>query len=82
MRESKCPFFQQPAIGRAGEEVTIDMLPKTKIKLVVEELDTQRANDVIARAARAGSIGEGTIYVIPVNQVVRVRNGDTGEVAL
>jgi nitrogen regulatory protein P-II 1 len=69
-------------IGRAGEKVTIDMLPKTKLEVVVKDADTQKAIDVIVKAARTGSIGDGKIFVMPVSQVVRVRTGETGEGAL
>jgi nitrogen regulatory protein P-II 1 len=69
-------------IGRAGERVTIDMLPKTKLELVVKDADTQRAIDVVVKAARTGSIGDGKIFVMPVSQVVRVRTGESGEDAL
>jgi nitrogen regulatory protein P-II 1 len=69
-------------IGRAGEKVTIDMLPKTKVELVVRDGDTQKAIDVIVKAARTGNIGDGKIFVMPVSQVVRVRTGESGEDAL
>ncbi len=66
-------------IGRVGERTTIDMLPKTKLELVVQDDDTDRAIDAIISHARTGNIGDGKIFVIPVSQAIRVRTGDRGE---
>src|SRR3989304_4901812 len=64
--------------GRGGEEYRVDMLPKSKIELVVKDADTQRAVDVIIQAARTGSIGDGKIFVSPVSDAIRGRTGEGG----
>jgi len=66
---------------RAGE-YRIDLLPKIKIELVVLDDDVPGAIDAIVRNARTGEIGDGKIIVLPVENVVRVRTGDTGESAI
>ena len=68
--------------GRGGEEYRVDMLPKSKIELVIKDADTQRAVDVIVNAARTGAIGDGKIFVSPVSQAIRVRTGEQGDAAL
>jgi nitrogen regulatory protein P-II 1 len=68
--------------GRGGEEYRVDMLPKSKIELVVKDSDTQRAINVIVEAARTGAIGDGKIFVSPVSDAIRVRTGERGEAAL
>ncbi|MDP3061712.1 MAG: P-II family nitrogen regulator [Chloroflexota bacterium] len=68
--------------ARGGEAVTVDMLPKVKIETVVREQDTSRAVEIIIKAARTGSIGDGKIFILPVSEVVRVRTGERGEAAL
>ena len=66
-------------VGRAGEKMTVDMLPKTKLEVVVSEADTEKVIDIILRVARTGNIGDGKIFVIPVSQVIRVRTGERGD---
>jgi nitrogen regulatory protein P-II 1 len=68
--------------GRGGETVTIDMLPKVKVEVVVRDEAVDRVIDAIIAAARTGNIGDGKIFVIPVEQAVRVRTGEKGEVAI
>lgn len=68
--------------GRGGEEYRVDMLPKSKIELVVSDTSTEKAIDVIIEAARTGSIGDGKIFVSPVSQAIRVRTGERGDEAL
>lgn len=68
--------------GRGGEEYRVDMLPKSKIELVVTDADTDKAIDVIIQFARTGSIGDGKIFVSPVSQAIRVRTGERGDAAL
>lgn len=69
-------------VGRAGEKHTVDMLPKTKLETVVKDADLERAIRVIADAARTNRIGDGKIFVIPVEQVIRIRTGERGEIAI
>jgi nitrogen regulatory protein P-II 1 len=68
--------------GRGGEEYRVDMLPKSKIELVVSDLDTERAVNTIIDAARTGAIGDGKIFVSPVTEAIRVRTGERGEASL
>jgi nitrogen regulatory protein P-II 1 len=67
---------------RGVGRVEVDMLPKTKLELVVRDQDTQKAIDAIVSIARTGEIGDGKIFVIPVASAVRVRTGEEGEAAL
>jgi nitrogen regulatory protein P-II 1 len=68
--------------GRGGEEYRVDMLPKSKIELVVKDADTEKAISTIIDAARTGAIGDGKIFVTPVSQAIRVRTGERGEASL
>ena len=68
--------------GRGGEEYRVDMLPKSKVELVVRDLDTERAIDAIIEAARTGAIGDGKIFITPVTEAIRVRTGERGEASL
>ena len=65
-----------------GAEYVVDFLPKVKIEVVVAEAVLDGAVDAIIRAARTGRIGDGKIFVTPVEQVVRIRTGETGEQAV
>lgn len=68
--------------GRGGEEYRVDMLPKSKIELVVKDADTDRAVTTIIEAARTGAIGDGKIFIMPVSEAIRVRTGERGEASL
>jgi len=68
--------------GRGGEEYRVDMLPKTKVELVVKDADTDKVVDLICEAARTGAIGDGKIFVSSVAQAIRVRTGERGDDAL
>jgi len=68
--------------GRGGETVTVDMLPKVKVEVVVADMAVERAIDAIVGAARTGNIGDGKIFVMPVDEAVRVRTGERGDVAV
>ncbi|OGO49634.1 MAG: transcriptional regulator [Chloroflexi bacterium RBG_16_68_14] len=68
--------------GRGGETYTVDMLPKLKIEAVVKDADTERVVETIMGAARTGNIGDGKIFIMPVEEAVRVRTGERGEVAV
>jgi nitrogen regulatory protein P-II 1 len=68
--------------GRGGEEYRVDMLPKSKVELVVKDADTDKVIDLILAAARTGSIGDGKIFIVPVATAVRVRTGERGDAAL
>jgi nitrogen regulatory protein P-II 1 len=65
-----------------GTEYTIDFLPKSKIELIItEELVTQ-AIETIERAAKTGKIGDGKIFLFPVEEVIRIRTGERGREAI
>jgi nitrogen regulatory protein P-II 1 len=65
-----------------GAEYVVDFLPKTKIELVVADHLVDRCIEAIQKAARTGKIGDGKIFVTTVEQVVRIRTGETGEAAI
>ncbi|HZP52819.1 P-II family nitrogen regulator [Actinocrinis sp.] len=65
-----------------GAEYTIDLVPKIKLDLLVEDHDVETLIDVIAKAAQTGKIGDGKVWVTPVESVVRVRTGERGADAL
>jgi len=66
---------------RAGT-YRVDMLPKTKLEVVVNDKDVDRLIEAICRAARTGEIGDGKIFVIPVENAIRIRTGEEGAMAL
>ncbi|MFT3961034.1 P-II family nitrogen regulator [Propionivibrio sp.] len=65
-----------------GAEYVVDFLPKVKIEIVVGDEAVEMAIESIIKAAHTGKIGDGKIFVMPVEQVVRIRTGETGEAAL
>lgn len=65
-----------------GAEYVVDFLPKIKIELVVADDLVESAMEAIIKAARTGKIGDGKIFVSSVDQVVRIRTGETGESAV
>ena len=65
-----------------GAEYVVDFLPKVKIEIVIADDLVETAIDSIIKAAHTGKIGDGKIFVMPVEQVVRIRTGETGEAAL
>src|ERR1700709_2021590 len=65
-----------------GAEYVVDFLPKTKIEAAVDDAIVDRALDAIQAAARTGKIGDGKIFVYDLQQVIRIRTGETGNEAL
>ncbi|MDQ6782769.1 MAG: P-II family nitrogen regulator [Actinomycetota bacterium] len=65
-----------------GAEYTVDFVPKIQIDLVCEDAEVAHIVDVIEQAARTGKIGDGKIWVVPVEEVVRIRTGERGGEAL
>ena len=65
-----------------GAEYVVDFLPKVKVELVVSDDVVEHAVEAIVKAARTGKIGDGKIFVTPVEQVVRIRTGETGPDAI
>ena len=65
-----------------GAEYVVDFLPKVKIEAAVDDAIVDRVNEAIEAAARTGKIGDGKIFVSALEQVVRIRTGETGKDAL
>jgi nitrogen regulatory protein P-II 1 len=65
-----------------GAEYVVDFLPKVKIEMVVADNLVDAALDAVVKAARTGKIGDGKIFVTPVEQVIRIRTGESGEAAV
>ena len=65
-----------------GAEYVVDFLPKVKIEVVVEDDLIERTVEAIEAAARTGRIGDGKIFVLPVEQAIRIRTGDRGPDAI
>lgn len=65
-----------------GAEYVVDFLPKTKIEAAVDDAIVERVIEAIVGAARTGKIGDGKIFVSELEQVVRIRTGETGAEAL
>ena len=65
-----------------GAEYVVDFLPKIKVEIVVADETAEPAIDAIVKAARTGKIGDGKIFVSTVEQVVRIRTGETNESAI
>ena len=65
-----------------GAEYVVDFLPKVRIEVILPDDMIERAIEAIIRAARTGKIGDGKIFVTAVEQVVRIRTGESGEAAI
>src|SRR5437016_6923062 len=65
-----------------GAEYVVDFLPKVKVEVVVKDDDVDRCIEAIVKAAKTGKIGDGKIFVSAVEQVVRIRTGETDEAAV
>jgi nitrogen regulatory protein P-II len=65
-----------------GAEYAVDFLPKVKIEVVLPDDQIERTVEAIIEAARSGKIGDGKIFVLPVEEVIRIRTGETGETAI
>ncbi len=65
-----------------GAEYVVDFLPKIKMEMVVEAKDVEQVTNTIVEAARTGKIGDGKIFVSDIEQIIRIRTGETGEEAI
>lgn len=65
-----------------GEEYTIDFISKVRIEILVDEPEVEELVQVIAGSARSGEVGDGKVWVTPIDQVVRVRTGESGLAAV
>jgi len=65
-----------------GAEYTVDYVPKVRVEIVVGTFDVDKVVDTIAAAAQTGKIGDGKIWVTPVDQIIRIRTAERGDDAL
>lgn len=65
-----------------GSEYTVDFLPKIKLELVIPDSSAQQAVQAIVRAAKTGKIGDGKVFVSPVEEVIRIRTEEKGDQAI
>ena len=65
-----------------GAEYVVDLLPKVKVEVIVSDTLVDRAIEAVVKAAHTGKIGDGKIFVTTVEQVVRIRTGESGEAAV
>ncbi len=61
-----------------GAEYTIDFVPKVRIEILVDDADVERITTAIVETSRTGKIGDGKVWVVPVDSVVRIRTGEAG----
>ena len=61
-----------------GAEYTIDFVPKVRIEILVDDADTERIVQAVIETARTGKIGDGKVWVVPVESVYRIRTGEAG----
>lgn len=65
-----------------GAEYKVDLVPKLRVEVLVDDADAEETIDVIVKAAQTGKIGDGKVWAVPVDTLVRVRTGETGPEAL
>jgi len=65
-----------------GAEFTVDLIPKVRLEVLVDDKNCQSTLDLIVKVASTGSIGDGKVWTTPVEQVVRVRTGESGPGAI
>jgi nitrogen regulatory protein PII len=65
-----------------GAEYTVDFLPKVKVEIVVDDQATDAVVEAIIKAAQSGKVGDGKVFVSPIENVVRIRTGERGSSAL
>jgi nitrogen regulatory protein P-II 1 len=65
-----------------GAEYTVDLVPKVRIEVLIDDTDVDTVVDAIVAAANTGKIGDGKVWVVPVDSIVRVRTGERGAAAI
>jgi nitrogen regulatory protein P-II 1 len=65
-----------------GAEYTIDFVPKVRLEILADDADVERLTDVIAESARTGKIGDGKVWITPVERALRIRTGELDADAL
>jgi nitrogen regulatory protein P-II 1 len=69
-------------VGRGGESYRVDLLPRVKLEVVVHDNASERVVQTIIKSAWTGNVGDGKIFILPVEDAIRVRTGERGDVAL
>src|SRR5215213_3040659 len=65
-----------------GSEYTVDFLPKVKFEIIISEDRVQRAVDAIVQSAKTGKIGDGKVFILPIDDAIRIRTEERGEAAI
>lgn len=65
-----------------GRDYKVDLLPKTRLEIIVNDEDAEQVIETIVKTAQTGDIGDGKIFVSPVDEVIRIRTGERGEKAV
>jgi nitrogen regulatory protein P-II 1 len=65
-----------------GSEYTVDFLPKMKIEIVVPDSQVENVTQIIVKSAKTGKIGDGKVFVLPIEEVIRIRTEERGEAAV
>ena len=65
-----------------GAEYVVDFLPKMKVEIVLDDEQVKRVTEIIESTARTGKIGDGKIFILPIDDAVRIRTGERGDAAL
>lgn len=65
-----------------GSEYTVDFLPKVKVEIVVADENVAKATEAIVKSAKTGKIGDGKVFVLPIEEAIRIRTDETGDAAI
>ncbi len=65
-----------------GSEYTVDFLPKVKVEVAIADDLVEKVVDAIVNSAKTGKIGDGKVFVLPIEQAIRIRTGESGDTAL
>lgn len=65
-----------------GEEYTIDFITKVRLEVLADDAEAEAVTGVIVQAARTGNVGDGKVWIVPIDAVVRVRTGESGSAAI
>lgn len=65
-----------------GSDYRIDLLPKTRLEIIINDEDVEKITESIVKTAQTGDIGDGKIFISPVEDVIRIRTGESGEKAV
>ncbi|MDP2836112.1 MAG: P-II family nitrogen regulator [Methanobacteriaceae archaeon] len=65
-----------------GSDYRIDLLPKTRLEIIINDEDVEKITDAIVKTAQTGDIGDGKIFISTVEEVIRIRTGESGEKAV